>query len=197
MTRTKSAVSLTIVLLAGLMAAAFAMGLFNSTASAGNGADPTLMVALRGTDTGFMMDIPTTAGGATQGLCFNVDMVDVKTGKVIGDATDCLADMGAGANGGVILTGTTFFNFPGGHLVSRGRTTVQPLNEMAAGAPFTHITGAIPAAGSNQVLSGTGRFAGAEGTVRLSGAVDLSGFGAAVGDPITFDCLFELNLKDQ
>ena len=123
-------------------------------------------------------------------------MVDVSTGKVIGTAEGCLSEVGDGDNGGLLLTGTTFFNFPGGQVVTRGRTTVQPLNEMAPGSSITHITGAIPAPGTNQVLAGTRRFRDASGTARLSGAVDLSSF-TGVGTPIGFDCIFELNLKDM
>ena len=154
MGKDKLAVSLSVVTLLVAIGIGFVAFSGASTISANKGGDPTITVALRGHDEGFMMDIPTTSGGATRGLCFNVDMVDVSTGKVIGDATACLADIGGGAIGGVILTGTTFFNFPGGRLVSRGRTTVQPLNEMAPGSSITHITGAIPAPGTNQILSG-------------------------------------------
>ncbi len=188
------ALTLAVALLTGL-AVGLVLSFGGSPTAAAKGADPTLVVALRGTDNGFLMDIPETPGGATQGLCYDLAMVDVKTGKVIGNALDCLADIGAGEKSGVILTGTTFFNFPGGQLVSRGRTTVQELNEPAT--IFTHITGAIPAPGSNQVLSGTRRFKKASGTVRLSGTVDLTNFTGQDGDPITFDCIFEINLKDM
>lgn len=136
--------------------------------------------------------------GALDALCFpDVDVVNVATGEVIGKGEDCLSEVADGENGGMLLTGTTFFNFPEGQLVSRGRTTVQPSNEMAPGSPFTHITGAIPVPGSNQVLSGTGKFSDSSGTVRLSGTVDLSSFSAKAGDPIGFDCLFEINLLDS
>ena len=125
-----------------------------------------------------------------------LDVVNVNTGEVIGKGDDCLSQVADGSNGGVILTGTTFFNLPEGQLVSRGRTTVQPSNEIAAGSPYTHITGAIPAPGTNQVVSGTGDFSGSSGTVSLSGTVDLSNFAANPGDPVGFDCLFAINLKD-
>ena len=57
---------------------------------------------------------------------------------------------------------------------------------------MTHITGA--ASPDNAVISGTRQFAGAEGTVRLSGMVDMSAFGGNPGDPIGFDCLFFVDL---
>ena len=50
-------------------------------------------------------------------LCYDLDLVDVKTGDVIGSATDCLTNI-SGVGDGVALTGTTFFFFPGGTVVS-------------------------------------------------------------------------------
>jgi len=92
--------------------------------------------------------------------------------------------------------GTTYFNFPQGELVVRGKTTVQPAlhpTVSASGQAMTHITGA--ASPDNAVISGTRRFAGAEGTVRLSGMVDMTHFAGDVGDPISFDCLFFVDLR--
>lgn len=135
--------------------------------------------------------IPPTASGADTGLCFDGTLFDLATGKVIGTATDCLADIVGDAANGMALVGTTFFNLPGGTITSRGLTTVQPILTPSAGTPITHVTGAIPPAGANSILSGTGRFAGATGSVRLSGAVNLSNLGAG---QITFDCLFVIEL---
>ncbi|MFQ6029369.1 MAG: hypothetical protein ACE5Q6_17980 [Dehalococcoidia bacterium] len=159
----------------------------------------TMIVAMRG----YSEAVPKTLAdfgdgrGALEALCFpNVDVVDVATGEIIGTGEDCLAEVGDGDNGGVLLTGTTFFNLPEGQLVSRGRTTVQPSNEVAPGSPITHITGAIPAPGTDQVISGTGKYGDASGTVRLSGAVDLSSFNGE-GTPIGFDCIFEITLRSS
>src|SRR5262249_2028977 len=59
---------------------------------------------------------------------------------------------------------------------SRQRTTVEPIPDSAAG--ITHITGAIPAPQTNNILTeaGTGKFAGVPGSVRFAGAMDLSNF---------------------
>ena len=52
--------------------------------------------------------------------CFNVDLVDAKTGNVIGSAIDCLSDIkSSDTDNGMMLTGTTFFFFPGGTLYLR------------------------------------------------------------------------------
>ena len=120
----------------------------------------------------------------------------MKNQRTVGTATDCLSNV-TPIGTGVALVGTTYFNFPQGELVVRGKTTVQPVlhpTVSASGQSMTHITGA--ASPDNAVISGTRRFAGAEGTVRLSGMVDMSGFGGNVGDPISFDCLFVIDLTN-
>lgn len=124
-------------------------------------------------------------------LCFNVDLVDVKTGRVIGSAIDCLSSISSSiSDNGLMLTGTTFFFFPGGTLISQGLTTVQPV--LHGSSSFTHITGAIPSAGDNSVIWGDGKFKNAAGPVRLSGAVDLSQLDS--DGLITFDCVFIIDI---
>jgi hypothetical protein len=121
----------------------------------------------------------------------------MKNRRQVGTATDCLSNVTA-IGSGVALVGTTYFNFPQGELVVRGRTTVQPaLTPLVStsGHTMTHTTGA--ASPDNGVISGTRRFAGAAGTVRLSGLVDMSQFAGNVGDPISFDCLFVIDLADK
>ena len=197
MNKKSMAVTLSLAVVVILVGVGIGIYSYTSSTSAEGGTDSGMIVGLRGSDVAVakILDDFGDGRGTLEALCFDMDMVNVATGQVIGTAEDCLAEVADGTNGGVLLTGTTFFNFPDGQLVSRGRTTVHPLNEMAPGAVSTHITGAIPAPGSNQVLQGTGRFDGAAGTVRLSGAVDLSGF-SGEGTPITFDCLFEINLRN-
>ena len=120
-------------------------------------------------------------------LCFDLDIVDVKSGNVIGAAADCLSDIDV-VGDGVALTGTTFFFFHGGTVITRGLTTVQPKTH--GSADFTHITGAIPQAGDNNVIYGDGKFKNASGPVRLSGAVNLGSFPAQA----KFDCVFILDI---
>lgn len=127
-------------------------------------------------------------------ICFDVDLLNQQNNEVVGTATDCLSDITA-IGTGLALIGTTYFHLPQGSLVARGKTTVQPVlqpTETTWGHNITHITGASGT--GNAVLHGTKRFAGASGTVRLSGMVDLEFFGGTVGDPITFDCLFVIDL---
>jgi len=131
-------------------------------------------------------------------ICFDVDLINAKNQQLIGTATDCLSDVTPTETvigTALELVGTTTFHLPQGDLVVRGNTTVQPVLHpimTPSGQNITHITGASGT--EDAVINGTGRFAGAAATARLSGMVDLSGFGGNVGEPITFDCLFVVDL---
>ena len=172
----------------GLWSFALALLVWGGTASAA-GLSNNIAVRLVGTDDVFNGDsLFADFGLAPEGaLCYDLDIVDVKTGDVIGSAADCLTDIN-GVGDGVALTGTTFFFFPGGTVVTRGLTTVQPTTH--GSADFTHITGAIPQPGDNNVIYGDGKFKNASGPVRLSGAVNLTNFPAQA----VFDCVFILNV---
>ena len=157
-----------------------------------------LILNLIGTGMAEEKMVPDTDGDGEDedALCFNVNLVDANNNNVIGTATDCLSNIEVGTNGGLELIGTTTFYLPGGTLTTRGETTVQPVNHPITTAPhgqvITHITGA--AGDGNAVIAGTGRFAGATGTVRLSGMVNLNDLDSMGVGEITFDCLFNINL---
>ena len=124
-----------------------------------------------------------------------MDLVNAKTGNVIGSGSDCLSDIEQFENGGMSLTATSFFHFPGGTLVSEGLVTVQPkLPGLALDGleDFTHVTGAAPSSSENNVIYGDGKFKKAYGSVRLSGLVDLSEFLTA--GSIVFDCVFVIDI---
>ncbi|WP_299020193.1 hypothetical protein [uncultured Photobacterium sp.] len=126
--------------------------------------------------------------------CFDVDLKNIEDGKVIGTATDCLSEIMEEGEG-LKLIGTTFFNLPGGKIVTRGLTTVQPVLQDTTtpdGEEITHITGA--SGDKNSIIKATGKYHGLIGTVRLSGMVNLDDF-AGVDTPIYFDCLFVIDLK--
>ena len=122
-------------------------------------------------------------------LCFDIDLVDAKTGNVIGSGSDCLSDITPSDNGGMSLTATSFFHFPGGTLVSQGLVTVQP--KLHGLEEFTHVVGAAPSLAENSVIYGDGKFEDAAGSVRLSGLVNLSRLGSGY---IDFDCVFIIDL---
>jgi hypothetical protein len=122
--------------------------------------------------------------GNDDAFCYTIPMIDVTIDREVGTAKDCISVLGL-ANGGVQVVGTTTFDFGGGHtFTTQGLTSVQPTTHGSPG--ITDITGAIPTAGSNGVIAGTGRFAKFAATARLSGAVNLSAFPATAA----FDCLF-------
>jgi hypothetical protein len=122
-------------------------------------------------------------------------MIDLSTGSSIGTATDCL-DMATIApindDGGFIIVNTTFFNFEDGTIVSRSDTTVQPASDPLPSSGPTHITGEM--ASGNNILSdlGTGDFAGATGSTRLSGQVDMSKMPDGI---LTFACIFVIDVN--
>ena len=152
-----------------------------------------LVVALRGDD---LVGVPSAdLGLGDVGTCFTGDLVDLKTNNVIGTAVDCLdniTDVSGAQPAGTQLTldGTAFFNFPEGQLVSEAKTTVSALQyNPGLQDGFTHATGSpAPSVGSN-IISGTEAFQNADGTVRLSGLVNLHENGN-----ISFDCVFVINL---
>lgn len=168
-----------------------------SDAEAKNG-PKNFVVVLQGTAEGRAETI-----NEVDNICFDVDLVDPSTDRRIGSGTDCLA-LGTFSPIGVVeptslqgfrIVNTTFFNLPGGQIVSRSLTTIQPVHpdEVDPVSGPTHITGEV---GQNDnILSGTGRFGEVSGSTRLSGAVDLRDFTLAAGSPITFDCIFVIDLN--
>ena len=164
------------------------------TAIAGDvGGGGRLVLNLVGTGTMYESTVPDIDGDGVEdpAVCFDVDLVDGKNRQIIGTATDCLSDI-VPFGDGVSLVGTSFFHLSKGTLITRGNTTVKPVVSSSvttpAGNPITHETAA--AATGNSILDGTRRFAGATGTVRLSGMVNLSEF----PDEAFFDCLFIVDL---
>ena len=80
-------------------------------------------------------------------------------------------------------------------MAATGRTTVAPIFEGSPGPPSaTHIVGDITGPGGDNILTeyGTRRFRNKSGSVRLSGAVDMSALGT-LGE-IGFNCIFVIDL---
>ncbi len=152
--------------------------------------EPIPVFAFVGTDVGEVRPIPPLGlpGVADEGLCFDIDMVDPTNGDVLGTGIDCLTVLDAAADGnGIQVIGTATFQFPGGTIVARGKTSVRPKIPDHGSNAATHSTMAVPDPGENSVLSATGLFAGLEAGVRLGGAVNLSRL--ASDGLIDFDCL--------
>jgi hypothetical protein len=154
-----------------------------------------IIVQLRGTATGYGSEVPDIDGDGNddEAMCFDMELVDPEKDKVIGTATDCLSNI-TEVGDGLALVGTTYFYFDKkkDSIVSRGLTTVQPKTH--GSELITHITGALPSPGENSILFGTGKYKKASGSVRLSGAVDMSNID---NNQITFDCIFIIDLNDS
>lgn len=161
-----------------------------------------LVLKLHGTGFMFPMEIPGMEEGddPMEAMCFELDVIDLKSNEIIGTGTDCMSNVDMEENGNVALVGTTFFNLPDGELIARGAITVQPVPEdfslvSADGHPYSHITGSARASDQNSIFGGTGKFENSSGRMRLSGMVDMSKFTMNEGDPITFSCLFVVDVN--
>ena len=152
----------------------------------------TITVELRGTATGVGRSIENLDGVMKDMVCFDVDLFKPGTDKMVGEGTDCFDfDTLVSEGPGFTFSNTTFFHLKGGTIVSQNRTTVQPvIDDSSAGSGVTHITGDIPDPTLNNIISTTGKFRkAATGSVRLSGAADLS-----VPGDVTFSCIFVISL---
>lgn len=137
--------------------------------------------------------------GAENVLCFDGLIFDAASGREIGTATDCLnpslVDDGGtpedSLDDSLKIIGTTIFELPAGTIISQGMTSVRPVTWSSVHQPNTHITGAIPFEDDNSIMAATGRYKNSTGTVRLSGAVDMTYFVTETGEgPLGFNCLF-------
>ena len=151
------------------------------TTSSVQAAGPNQVVTMLGVGS-LMADPPITGA-----LCYEADIVDTMNGRIIGAGIDCLENI-LEVGDGLSADRTTFFDFPEGNLVANGVTSIAPVTGGSPG--FTHIVSDIPTPDSNNISYGTKRYAGASGRVRLSGAVDLTGFPSAVG----FNNIFVIGL---
>ncbi len=158
-------------------------------ASSSSAHSRSVVVVFTGTSTGEMREID-----GVEHDCFDVDITDPESGRVVGTGTDCL-DLASitpiGDDGGFTLNNVQFFDLRGGSIVTSITTTIQPVG---GGSPdATHVTGAVPDEGTNQIVDGDRKFQGATGRVRLNGGVDMSLFGENI---ITFDCVFRIDFDE-
>lgn len=150
-----------------------------------------LMLKLTGTGSMYMSAVP---GLDEEAMCFDVDLVDMKSGNTVGSAKDCLSEV-QNKGDGLGIVGTTYFNLPEGTFVIRGRISVQPVLEetvLETGETISHITGASNT--GNSIIEGTGIYENSTGNARLSGMVDMASFNMNEGELISFDCLFVIHL---
>ena len=156
----------------------------------------TLIVRLKGRAIGETRAIPPIEAtrATSEGNCFDVDLLDVTTDRSLGTATRCFTDVNT-VNGGTVLTDTTFFRLREGTIVSRSRTTIQPVLD---GSPdVTHLATAIPTPAATTILpdAGSGVFKGVPGTTRLAGAMDMRQFRER--NEMAFDDIAIIKLADR
>ncbi len=150
----------------------------------------TLVLNMRGAATSMPTPIPQIeSSGTEEALGFDLPVFDLATGEQVGTVLETLADI-TEEDTGLALVGTQTFHLDDGDLTVRGLTSVSPMTHGSPG--YTHMTGGVPAEGENNVLSGTGAYEAAQGSVRLSGAVDLSRFESE--GRIGFNCIFVVEL---
>jgi len=170
------------------------LGVFANAAAPDHGR--TLIVRLKGRAIGATRPIPLVEAtkATSEGNCFDVDLLDVVTDRSLGTATRCFTDINT-ANGNMVLTDTTFFRLREGTIVSRSRTTVQPVLE--GSSDITHIATAIPTPAATTILpdAGSGVFKGVPGTTRLAGAMDMRQFRER--NEIAFDDIVLIKLADR
>lgn len=155
-----------------------------------------MVLNLVGTATAYDRTVPDIDGDGNEepAKCFDAAVVDADTTKVIGTGTDCFAQVTLKGTGLAMVT-TTYFNFPSGTFIVRLNTSGQPLLQPTvtpSGVTMSHMSGA--ASKENPIIGGTGRFARETGTARLSGLLNMEKFSMEKGGPVTFDCLFVIDL---
>ena len=126
-------------------------------------------------------------GQPVEAFCFLMDLVDSKTGEIIGTLEDC--DMGTTENpdGTLISKIVTKFNFTGkGSITSRGDVLQRPIGEGKFSTEFTPT--------EINIVAVTDDFLGLEGKTTLVGEVDLTRFDQ---DIIIFNCNFTIDLESK
>jgi hypothetical protein len=148
-----------------------------------------------GSGEGMVNNVPNVDGDV---VCHDVEMVNLRNNELIGISTDCFSDAEPDSGGGAGFIGTTFLNFPDGTIIAQGKFTAQPvLRETTTidGVPITAITGA--GREGNSFIGGWGKFESSSGNVRVSGMINGEGYAFMPGDPLYFDCIFEIQLFDE
>ncbi len=147
-----------------------------------------MVLQLVGVGNMYTAQMPNVQGDS---MCFDVNVIDMRSNLNIGTATDCIGEVAEDENGVITTKGTTTFRLPGGEFVTQGMITISPAKVptvTAFGMNVTHITGS--AAEGNSVISGTGNYAGMQANARLSGMLWLGDFAGNPGDPVEFSCFF-------
>ena len=151
-------------------------------------------------------EIPVTDEGTSLHACHMHDVINLRTGGIIGEAIDATADIYStddADSGNLVGTGTTIFNLRRGTFAVRGTGNIQMLpsdvdtsnSVVLDGATVTHIAGIFAQQGDNNVVYGDGAFKDAEGTFSLFGALDLTNAADPIDPRASYNCNFDIDLK--
>lgn len=120
--------------------------------------------------------------------CFLMDLIDPKTGNVIGTLQDCVVNSETPSDGTITSRVITSINIDGRGTIQAENIVFQelqpPYNELKFNTSFTPT--------ENNVINTTFEFEGMEGTVALDGEVNLSNLEQGI---VTFNCNFIINLE--
>lgn len=121
------------------------------------------------------------------GISYTMDFFDKETGELLGSLTDINVSMDNQPDGTVIAEGFPIFTFQedGSTLSLHNFVLLQPLEAGIMSATYE------PAYQEKNIISGTGRFAGARGQSILSATLDVTQMEAGI---ITFDCIYMIEL---
>ena len=152
---------------------------------------------LNGIRNTYECEIPPTDQGTTVANCHDHEIIDLKSGEILGMATDATADATMEGTA-IVATGTTTFRLPQGTLIIRNRGVIQPMTPGGGTptyerSPVTHIAGIFPDdPDENNVIGGTGIFRNATGNFALLGALDLTN---SASGQAKFHCVYFMDLK--
>lgn len=155
-----------------------------------------MLLLLTGIRRSYECEVPVTDRGSTTASCHDHEVIDLKTNKIIGYATDATIDVDQ-VGDGLVGTGTTFFYLNEGTFVVRGRGSIQPVlygDPIHNGSPATHIAGIFPDNGDDNILTseGSGKFEGATGTFSLLGALDLTDAASGIS---AYYCVYIIDME--
>jgi hypothetical protein len=155
-----------------------------------------IVIALHVYEVGVLREIPPIDWGdgfvAARGLCFDKPALDPETEREIGKVTECFADVNE-VGTGLAVRNASFIHLPGGTIVARHHSTLQPMFD--GKSPATHVIGAASALDDLNIVAATGRFRGMVGRARIVGTLNLEHFRNETDGAIKFvDWIYMIEL---
>lgn len=125
-------------------------------------------------------------GEVIESVCFLMDMIDAKTGEVIGTLQDCDLKTEEFEDGTLLSRVLTTFNLEGrGSITSENQVFQAPINDARK---FSTLFEPM----EDNIVDTSFEFEGGTGRVSMSGDIDLSNFDSGI---IVFNCTFTIDLE--